>query len=100
MDKSQISSKIASVASDLRAAGISALYLFGSQGRGDASDESDVDLAFDIAEEADKRFSLLDQGRLQMQLQTILGRKVDFVERGGMRPRMRERVEREMIRLL
>jgi uncharacterized protein len=100
MDQELIRSRIGAAGAELRAAGISALYLFGSQARGDAGAESDIDLAFDVAEEADKQFSVLDQGRLQMRLQTAFDRKVDFVERSSMRPRMRERVEREMIRLL
>ena len=36
----------------LRARGIAALYLFGSQARGDAGADSDIYLAFDVAEEA------------------------------------------------
>ena len=68
-------------APELRAAGISALYLFGSQARGDSSDGSDIDLAFDVADDANEYFSLVDQARLQLRLEELMGQKVDFFER-------------------
>ena len=85
---------------ELRAAGLSALYLFGSQARGDAGDESDIDFVFDVAAEVDETFSLLDQVRVQLNLQEMFGKKVDFIERRALRPRIRARVEAEMVRLL
>ena len=85
---------------ELRAAGLSALYLFGSQARGDSREDSDIDLAFDVAAEADENFSLLDQVRVQLRLQVLFGQKVDFIERRALRPRIRQRVEAEMVRLL
>ena len=94
-----IRSMIDKTAPELRARGVHALYLFGSEARGDAREDSDIDLAFDVDPDCPK-FSLLDQGALQVMLQDRLGRKVDFVERQAMRPRMRARVESEMVRLL
>ena len=87
------------VAPDLKAAGLSALYLFGSQARGEAREDSDIDLAFDVDPDC-RKFSLLDQAGLQLRLEQLLGRSVDFIERDAMRPRMRARVENEMVRLL
>lgn len=84
---------------ELRAAGVSALYLFGSEARGEASANSDVDLAFDVSEEADERFSLIDQARVMLRLQELLGRKVDLVERKGLHRDLRPRIERDMVRL-
>ncbi len=100
MGVAEIRAAIANSSPELRAEGISALYLFGSQGRGDAHDGSDIDLAFDVAEEADMRFSLIDQARIQLRLEALLNTHVDFVSRAGMRPRMRARVEAEMVRIL
>ena len=93
-----IRATIERAAPELRAAGIAALYLFGSQARGDAGAESDIDFAFDVQETS--RFSLLDQARLEIRLGQIFDRRVDFVSRNGMRPKMRARVEAEMVRLL
>ena len=84
---------------ELRAAGVSALYLFGSEARGEASANSDVDLAFDVSEEADERFSLIDQARVMLRLQELLGCKVDLVERKGLHRDLRLRIERDMVRL-
>jgi uncharacterized protein len=98
MNRDQISSTINRAAAELRAAGLSALYLFGSQARGDAGGDSDIDLLFEVPD--DSHFNLFDQAHLQVRLQELLGRKVDFISRDGMRPRMKQRVEAEMVRLL
>lgn len=95
-----IRAKIGAAGAELRAAGISALYLFGSQARGDAHTASDIDLAFDVAEDADEHFSLFDQARVQLRLEELLNSHVDFVSRAGLRPKMRTRVESEMVRIL
>jgi predicted nucleotidyltransferase len=81
----------------LRAAGVQALYLFGSTARAEATDLSDVDLLF----EADpaRRFSLIDQAQLQLDLSATLGRPVDFIERRSLFGHVRERTEAEMVRV-
>ena len=84
---------------ELRAAGLSALYLFGSQARGDAGDESDIDIAFDVAAEADENFGLLDQVRVQLRLQELFGQKVDFFERRALLRRFGPRLE-PLVKLL
>lgn len=84
MDKVTISLTIERAAAELQAAGIEALYLFGSQARGEASTDSDVDIAFDVSADANARFSLIDQARIQLRLQEMLGRKVDFFERSAL----------------
>lgn len=70
-----------------------ALYLFGSQARGDAGDGSDLDLAFDVAAEADARFSLIDQARVQIRLQELFGQKMDFFERRALLRRFGPKIE-------
>lgn len=93
MDRFEIRETIRKAAPELRAAGLSALYLFGSQARGDASAESDIDLAFDVSEDANAKFSLINQAGLQLRLQEILGRKVDFFERSALLRRFGPRLE-------
>ncbi len=100
MGVNEIRSVIDRSAAELRAAGLSALYLFGSQARGDAGDGSDIDFAFDVAPEANARFSLIDQAGLQIRLQELFGRKVDFLERSALHRDLRPRIERDMIRVL
>lgn len=61
--------------------GIEHLYLFGSFTRGQATSQSDVDIAFDVRPEFELKFSLIDQSRIQREISASLNRKVDFVER-------------------
>jgi uncharacterized protein len=58
---------------------IAELSLFGSVLRGDFRPDSDVDVLVSFAPEA--RWSLFDLVRMEEDLQGILGRKVDLVER-------------------
>lgn len=81
----------------LRARGIYALYLFGSTARNEASETSDLDLLFDY--DPGSAFSLFDQAGLMLELSDSLGSKVDLVSRRGLRPRLKSRVEGEMVRV-
>lgn len=55
------------------------LSLFGSSLRDDFRPDSDVDVLVSFAEDA--RYSLFDLAAMEEELGTILGRKVDLVER-------------------
>src|SRR5438045_2558159 len=70
---------------ELRAAGISRLSLFGSTARGAERPDSDVDLlaAFDRT----RQLSLLDVMAIENRLSDLLGRQVDLVEEGTLKPR-------------
>jgi predicted nucleotidyltransferase len=81
----------------LRERGINALYLFGSTARNEAGDTSDLDLLFEY--DSSRKFSLFDQAGAMLELADGLGAKVDLVSRHGLRPRVRARVEGEMIRV-
>jgi predicted nucleotidyltransferase len=65
--------------------------LFGSVARDEAGPDSDVDFLVDL----EPGRSLLDLGGLLMDLQKLMGRKVDVVTETGLRPRLRPRVLRE-----
>lgn len=62
--------------------------IFGSVARGDAGSESDVDFLVNM----EPGRSLLDLGGLLMDLQDLLGCKVDVVTESGLRPRIRQHV--------
>jgi predicted nucleotidyltransferase len=83
--------------SELKRAGLQSLFLFGSTSRGDANRSSDVDLLCDLQDSDD--VGLLEFIRIRDHLSDLLDRPIDLVERRAMRPRIRERVEREMIRI-
>jgi predicted nucleotidyltransferase len=82
---------------ELRRQGLSALFLFGSVARDEASDTSDIDLLFDVP--ADVRFSLFDQARIQSELADALRAGVDLVPIEALKPAMRARIEAEMVRV-
>ena len=67
------------------------LRVFGSVARGEAGPESDID----ILVEPGPGCGLLEHAALERELTDLLGRKVDVVSEGALRPRVRERVLRE-----
>lgn len=81
----------------LRERGIMALYLFGSTARDEAGDTSDLDLLYEY--DLSRKFSLFDQAGAMLELSDELGTRVDLVSRIGLRPRLRTRIEGEMVRV-
>ena len=69
--------------------------IFGSVARGEARPDSDLDVLVDL----ETGRSLFDLGGLLMELQSLLGCRVDVVTEQGLRPRIRERVLREAVPL-
>ena len=62
--------------------------VFGSVARGQANPESDVDLVVDF----ERGRSLMDHGELMMDLEEVLGCRVEVVSERGLRDRFRARV--------
>lgn len=62
--------------------------LFGSVARGDDKEGSDLDLLVDPMEHT----SYFDLAGLQLELEALLGMKVDVVTPGGLSPRLSARV--------
>ena len=75
--------------------GASNVRVFGSVARGEAGPDSDVDILVDL----ERGRSLLDHAQLQIDLEALLGRKVDVVTERGLRSHLRERVLQEAILL-
>lgn len=69
--------------------------VFGSAARGDVSDDSDIDLLVNLKPGR----SLLDLGGLLVELQELLGCRVDVVTERGLRERIRSEVLREAVPL-
>ena len=69
--------------------------VFGSVARGDADEQSDIDFLVDM----EPGRSLLDMGGLLMDLRDLLGREVDVVTMNGLKPRIRNRVLKEVVGL-
>ena len=68
--------------------GATSVRVFGSVARGEADAESDIDFLVELEEGR----SLFDLGGLLMDLQELLGRKVDVVTPNGLRARIRDDV--------
>ncbi len=96
MDREQVIAILRGHENELRAAGLVHLSLFGSTARGDQRPDSDVDLlaAFD----GTRRISLLAVAGIEERISRMLGRSVELVEEGTLKPRVRERVEAEAVR--
>ena len=72
---------------------VTSLALFGSLARNEPTETSDVDLLVTFKRPAGY-FALIS---LQHHLESVLGRSVDIVTPGGLKPGMRERVLQEAI---
>jgi predicted nucleotidyltransferase len=66
------------------------LYLFGSTTRGEAREDSNVDLLFDYEQGKLSVFGLME---VKAQAARILGRKADIMTRDSLHHLIRERVE-------
>ena len=71
------------------------LRVFGSVARGEDRPDSDVDLLVDVPPD----MGLLGLGRVQAELEAILGAKVDLVPASNLKPEVRVRAERDLVAL-
>jgi uncharacterized protein len=67
---------------------VTSVGVFGSMARGEATQQSDVDLLVEYGE----RKSLLDVIRLERKLSAALGRRVDLLTKDAISPYLRERI--------
>ena len=75
--------------------GISYLGLFGSTARGEETINSDVDLLVDFNQPK----TLFDLARIKIQLQDLLGKKVDLVLKDSIKPIIKPYIEKDLITL-
>ncbi len=71
------------------------IRVFGSVARGTAGPDSDIDFLVEF----DPDRSLMDYGRLLMDLQDLLGRKIDIATEQGLHRLIRDRVLKEAVPL-
>jgi len=71
--------------------------IFGSYSRGEQKEHSDIDIVVKIE---DKNMSLLGFVRLIRLLEEVLKRKVDLVEYNAIKPRLKEKVLKEEVRII
>lgn len=76
--------------------GVTRVGLFGSYVRGEMREDSDIDIVVKI----EKDISLLDFVELKLEIEEVLGRKVDLVEYNTIKPLLRERILKEQVVIL
>ena len=67
---------------------VAMIGVFGSMARGEASDQSDIDLLVRFS----RRKSLLTLVRLEREISTALGRKVDLLTEAAISPYLSQRI--------
>lgn len=73
------------------------VYLFGSYAKGEAKEDSDVDILFSLKENT--RISYFGLAQYLIDLERILSRKVDLVEEEVLFPRVKKEIESDKILL-
>ena len=95
MNKEQIEKIKSKIIEVLKKYSVKKAALFGSIVRGEATEDSDIDLLIEF--EGEK--SLLDLVGLKLELQELLGREVDIITYKSIHPLLKERIlnEQEVI---
>lgn len=98
MTRDAMLARIRQAEPELRASGISALYLFGSVARGEAGPASDVDILVDAPRGA---LSRLDSfiAPCEILRRALPGVEIDYGTCSGLSPHVRSDVERDAIRV-
>jgi predicted nucleotidyltransferase len=71
---------------------VAKLEIFGSTARGEANDDSDIDLLVEFS----KRKSLLALVSVERKLSAVLGRKVDLLTEAAISPYLRDSIKRDL----
>lgn len=80
----------------LREAGVTRSSIFGSYVHGDARADSDIDILVDFP----KGKGLLEFVRLQQKLEGVLGKRVDLGEYDTLKPRIKDKVLSQQVRII
>jgi predicted nucleotidyltransferase len=90
MDRSEAIAKLRAHEAELKSLGVQHLYLFGSTARGEAREDSDVDLFFDYEKGKLGLFELMD---VKERASSILGRNADVMTRDSLHKLLRKQIE-------
>ena len=80
---------------ELRAKGIAHAGIFGSTARGERRPNSDIDIVIDF--EPSARITIYDFVGIQENIAELFDESVDVVDQRGLKPHMRENVERDLV---
>ena len=96
MERDAAITKLREREAELKQLGVQHLYLFGSTARGEARDDSDVDLFFDYEKGKLSLFGLMD---VKERASLILDRKADIMTRDSLHRTLRARIEAAAVRV-
>ena len=71
---------------------VAKVSIFGSMARGEANEQSDIDLLVEFS----KRKSLLALVALERKISAALGKKVDLLTEAAISPHLRDRIKRDL----
>lgn len=91
-DIDQIKNKILPI---LKQAGVKKSSLFGSYVRGEAKEDSDIDILI----EPPKKMSLFDLAGLKLDLEEVLGKEVDIITYNSIHPLLKGYILKDQIKI-
>jgi len=80
----------------LKQEGVTRAALFGSVVRGEAKEDSDIDVLVDLP----RGKSLFDLAGLQMKLKEVLGREVDIITYNSINPLLKDYILKDQFQLI
>jgi len=95
MTRDEIIATLRETAPVLRGKGVTRLAIFGSRARGDARDDSDLDVLIDVEPEA--KFSGLDLVAVERTIRQATGIRTHAEMRRSLEPRFAERIADDII---
>lgn len=95
MNRNDIIAKLRSAAPTLKAEGVTKLAIFGSRSRGDAREDSDLDVLVEVA--PDSIFSLLDLIGVEHIIEDVVGLPAQATMRRSLDERMARRIADDII---
>src|SRR5262245_15631553 len=99
MDKRELIKALRKYDAALRESGATGLFMFGSRARGTHRPESDLDLFIDYDQD-EKIPSMFRLMALEEEISKALGMSVTITTRNALHPLMRDRIERDAVRVL
>ncbi len=96
MRREQVIATLQANAEAVRDFGVTALYLYGSVARDEASEKSDIDLFADVDYD---RFTFVPYMELREFLQTLFQRNVDITTRNALHPDLKSRITKSAVKV-